>query len=494
VLITISPEGTTIRARLDSFGQVRRAPPPEIVEAGPEGAANRRSSLHAGTMEAASMLIEATIRRLLMDGTILCLAGAFSVWPQTEPSAKPAIEYMVRAFDRYPLVPLSEGHGSRETMEFVGRLIRQEGLAGHVTDIVVEFGNARYQRVIDRYTAGGNVGRGELKQIWENTTVVSGIWSSPVYEDFFADVRAFNQSVPASKRIRVLLGDPPIDWKTVTSPADEDMNDWRDAHFAWVVEREVIRKRRKALLFVGGAHISRRVMFPNSLIQLLDARFPGKTLVISAIQVPLVSARVEALMRSWSLPSAAEVHDTWLVFADVRDMGFRFSTGRLQDDIDVVLVLSKERFSQVPARIANSSFAVELSRRQRLQDETLPFRGGKIRFNDGSTSITAESGAALESVLAELQRDRKLLVLVKAYADSTEAQPEGLSKGRAALIANWLARRGIGRRRLATLGCGSSRPAWDSLTEEHRAANRRAELVRQSPRAGCQPPRSFDWR
>jgi hypothetical protein len=122
------------------------------------------------------MLIQASIRRVLIDGSILWLAGtSCCVWPQTEPSPKPAMAYVVRAFDRYPLVALSEGHGTRETMGFVGRLVRQEGFAGNVTDIVVEFGNARYQGVADRYTAGGNVGRGELKQIWENTTVVSGV-------------------------------------------------------------------------------------------------------------------------------------------------------------------------------------------------------------------------------------------------------------------------------------------------------------------------------
>jgi hypothetical protein len=39
------------------------------------------------------------------------------------------------------------------------------------------------------------------------------------------------------------------------------MNDWRDAHFAWIVEEQVIKKRRKALLWIGGAHTSRRVIF-----------------------------------------------------------------------------------------------------------------------------------------------------------------------------------------------------------------------------------------
>jgi hypothetical protein len=57
------------------------------------------------------------------------------------------------------------------------------------------------------------------------------------------------------------------------------MNDWRDAHFARIVEEQVIKKGRKALSWIGGAHTSRRVIFPDSLIHLLDRRFPDRTLV-----------------------------------------------------------------------------------------------------------------------------------------------------------------------------------------------------------------------
>ena len=243
---------------------------------------------------------------------ILCLATIpHSVSAQQrEPIPKPAVNYLVTAFERYPLVALSEWHGSPETMNFVRALIRHPQFAGKVGDIVVECGNARYQRVMDRYIMGGSVAREELKQVWENTTQIRGIWSSPIYEEFFADVRAFNQKLPAAKRIRLLLGDPPIDWGSVISPADEDMNDWRDAHFAWVVEKQVIQRGRKALLFIGGAHISRKVMLPNSLIHILDRKFPGRTLVVSAVQAPMLRPELRAGLRSWPVPSVAEIRDT----------------------------------------------------------------------------------------------------------------------------------------------------------------------------------------
>ena len=62
----------------------------------------------------------------------------------------------------------------RRHREFLTSLIRHPRFAGTVNDIVVEFGNALYQDIADRYVAGEAVGRDQLKQIWENTTVATG--------------------------------------------------------------------------------------------------------------------------------------------------------------------------------------------------------------------------------------------------------------------------------------------------------------------------------
>lgn len=428
-----------------------------------------------------------------MPKVIVALAFLTTVSAQLrDPSPQPALQYLVHAFDRYPIVALSEVHGSPESMNFITSLIRHPGFAGKVSDIVVEFGNGRYQSVMDRYIAGGDVREDELKVAWENTTQVSGVWSSPIYRDFFASVRAFNRTLPAPRRIRVLLGDPPVDWTRVIGPADDDMNDWRDAHFAWVVEQEVLRKGRKALLFIGGAHIGRRVMLPNSLIHLLDARFPGKTLVVQALAAGGATPAIAARIRGWTIPSAAEVSGTWLGAADVRDIGFRLSAGRVQDDLDVILPLTAGQFSNVPISVdPQSAFGRELARRRKLHDDTLPFRGGKIRFPQDAAQLTDDSESALNLVLAELQRDPGLNLFVKAHADSTEHRLQELSLARANAVRDWLVRKGVDPKRFTTEGCAASRPYWISDTDQHRTANRRAELVRKTQWTGCQPPESF---
>jgi outer membrane protein OmpA-like peptidoglycan-associated protein len=97
-------------------------------------------------------------------------------------------------------------------------------------------------------------------------------------------------------------------------------------------------------------------------------------------------------------------------------------------------------------------------------------------------------------VLAELTRDRELTLLVKAYSDARETNGYNLSVVRARLVVEWLVKRGVAATRLEPRGCGASRAFWIGVNAEQRAANRRADLVRRSPLAGCEPPLSFDFR
>src|SRR5688572_22830706 len=268
-----------------------------------------------------------------MRGTSVWLAAGLCSFltfqaPATGIRTAPAADYLVNAFQRFPLVAFSEPrHAAGGTREFFESLIRHPGFAGIVNDVVVEFGNARYQAIADRYTTGEPVPHDQLKQIWENTTVATGVWTAPMYEGFLRDIRDVNATLPPAKRIRVILGDPPIDWSVVRGPADEDMNDWRDAHFAWAIEEHVIKRGRRALLWIGGAHTGRKVILPDSLIHLLDRRFPNRTLVVHSVDRHQVSPLVSARLSPWPTLAAASVRHTWLGRLDVRDIGHRLSRG-----------------------------------------------------------------------------------------------------------------------------------------------------------------------
>ena len=69
-----------------------------------------------------------------------------------------------RLFDTYDLVAISEMHRSKEVHEFLRSLIRDPRLTKHrVTNIVVEFGNAKYQSIADRYAMDGKASAFELQ-------------------------------------------------------------------------------------------------------------------------------------------------------------------------------------------------------------------------------------------------------------------------------------------------------------------------------------------
>ena len=426
---------------------------------------------------------------ILAVGIGVCASGAH-VTQDADLTWRPAIDLVLSAFEQHPLVAVSEGagHGQLEMRNFVAALIRDRRFAPTVRNLVIEFGNARYQAVLDRYVTGEPVTRDELRHVWEDTTQISGVWSLPMYEQMLADVRSVNGGLPPATRVRIIAGDPPIDWGAVTSPADEDMNDWRDAHFAYVIEREVMRKRERALILIGGAHISRKVMFPNSLIHLLDSRFPGQTWVAGVLDLEQIGPETRSRIRSDTVPAGTVVRNTWLEKLDVHRIGFNLSGGDVGANVDALLLLSSSRLHAQPPTPLDSTYESELMRRRALALATLPFRGARIRFKDGVAEFEADADEPLHGVLKELLRDRGLRVMVKAFADGTEVDADTLSSQRASLVVDWLTARGVERERLLPRSCGARRPLTFGNTARDRAMNRRAELVRLAPTAACEPP------
>ena len=162
----------------------------------------------------------------LIQATIgMALSAAFVQGQNSNPS-KAAIPVepvgaILDAFRSHDLVGLGNVEGGNEQSHaFQLSLIRDPRFGATVNDIVVEFGNARYQDIMDRFVGGEEVPYDSLRQVWQNTTQVEYEWDLPIYEDFFRTVRAVNASLSRTRQLRVLLGDPPIDWEQVHSPRD----------------------------------------------------------------------------------------------------------------------------------------------------------------------------------------------------------------------------------------------------------------------------------
>ena len=236
--------------------------------------------------------------------------------PQSHSAPKPsnAVDAIVKAFDKFPLVAFGEYQGLQEEADFFALLIRDPAFSTRVNDIVVEFGNALYQDVVDRYVAGKEISPDELRQVWRNTTELL-TWNSPMYEKFFANVRELNQTLPASRRLRVLLGDPPIDWNKVQSREEFlSVQGQRDSHYAKVVEDEVLAKGRKALLIAGEGHFARQSVSPmDNVGRLIEKRHPKSLFVIMSHRGFLEqNEELEPRLVSWPKPSLAILKGTWL--------------------------------------------------------------------------------------------------------------------------------------------------------------------------------------
>ena len=170
------------------------------------------------------------------------------------------VKGLLSAFDHVDVVALGETHGSKMVHELLLRLIQAPSFPEKARYIIVEFGNSLYQPILDRYIAGGDVPLSEVRQVWQNTTVIQ-TWDSPLYAEFFAAVREVNRKLPAGRRLRLIAGDPPIDWNKVHSRYDVEPFLTRRA-FPVSLNGIAVSRGEKVLVIYGSGHL-KRPSFPH---------------------------------------------------------------------------------------------------------------------------------------------------------------------------------------------------------------------------------------
>jgi hypothetical protein len=277
--------------------------------------------------------------------------------PPARLTPQPAIRSTLELFGVYPLIMFAETHSAHEEHEFLRQLVADPAFPDVADDVVVEFGNARYQPVIDRYVlALEDVPAAELRQVWRNTTQLGpDSWDAPMYEQFFHHVRAVNEKLAPSRRIRVLLGDPPIDWQQVHTPEDfMPFLEQRDPHFANVILTEVLAKGRKAVVIAGALHLIHQEHRPGepkpfpTVTSIIEAAHPGKVFVLSPFTGGLFTpglseCTIDSRFLKWPSPSIARVEGTWL--GEILALDLDTPDGRvirhLQDLIDAIVYLGQ---------------------------------------------------------------------------------------------------------------------------------------------------------
>jgi hypothetical protein len=300
----------------------------------------------------------------------------------SEPTPEPAIPAILAAFDRYDVVAMPEAHGMKDVDDFILSLIRDPTFPKKVNDIEVECGNSLYQPILDRYIAGDDVPFSEVRKVWRNTTQPM-CGRSGFFEQFFPLVRAINQKLTPAKRLRVLAGDPPIDWDRVKTSEDAMKFFDREPSIVSVMEKEVLSKHRKALMLFGTFHLMHGV--DDSAVSTYEKIYPHLTFVISDLGIYDMN-RTAAPVALWPNPSLALTKGTWLgalMLSDILPPPINIDMDcKVQIDfppelqkpmeafVDAFLYLGPQEFrlkEPMPADIAlDADYMTELQRRESL--------------------------------------------------------------------------------------------------------------------------------
>jgi len=275
-------------------------------------------------------------------------AAAKPAAPQAKPAAPvEPVAAILEAFGSHQLVALGDAHGNEQGAAFQRTLIRDPRFAEVVQDIVVEVGNSRHQALMDSFISGQDVPADALRRVWLDTTQQQA--ASLEMPELFKTVRDLNASRPRERQLRVLLGEPPIDWDKIRTAAD--LRRWeleplsgRDVFAADLIRREVLGKQRRALALYGAGHFFRKNV-DHSLVSLLEDARATKAFTIWTNAAADMAA-MQPDVREWPVPSLARLRGTIL---GRTDFGAFFGAGGgdipeqwrapMEDQFDAVLYL-----------------------------------------------------------------------------------------------------------------------------------------------------------
>jgi len=207
-----------------------------------------------------------TFYRVLLISTAILVLSACDYLPRSSQynltkaetqtlveNLQPAEEAIVKLFNSHQIVALGDAHFYDEVMIFITQLVTTNTFANKTQHLVVEFGNAQYQKLLDDYLSGGDVSKDEIKKIWRETLFFTA-WTPNVYADFFHKVRIFNQGRTSDKQLKITLAEAPFSWKDLSSEEE-----WRAiannkvSGFSSTIERRV--KNENTLFIFGAFHV-----------------------------------------------------------------------------------------------------------------------------------------------------------------------------------------------------------------------------------------------
>lgn len=234
----------------------------------------------------------------------------------------PAVDGLLALLRRYQVVAVSEAHWNQNFHDMFLGVVMHPDFAELTDAVVVEWGNRRYQKTADAFVCGKPVPWHQLARCWRDTTVSpQQTWDAPVYFRLLSAIRALNVARPGRRPVRVLLGDPPIDWARVDSPEDVmPLIERRNDSMAEVVERELLARGRRGFLLAGTLHVIRNVQVPGpdrslSAGHQLWSRHRDRVVLVGLFQPamhnPVSDAVDRRLASTWPNPGVQRLGTAW---------------------------------------------------------------------------------------------------------------------------------------------------------------------------------------
>ena len=179
----------------------------------------------------------------------MIVSASFSSKAQDRPPVVIAIEpvsAILNAFSTHDVVALGDFHHDLQLHVLRMQLLAHPHFSEVVQDIVFEFGTPQHQQLLDRYVDGDDVSPADLRGV-SSEGMFNAVWDfSDVYRQFFAAVRQRNTTLPADRRLRIVLAES--EPRTMEAEAE-------------IIHQESVAKGRKALLVIGAMHFPRKPIY-----------------------------------------------------------------------------------------------------------------------------------------------------------------------------------------------------------------------------------------
>jgi hypothetical protein len=169
-------------------------------------------------------------------------------------------DYIIDAYKNCNIIGIGEGdHHLENSHHFFQRIFDNKKIQETVDIVIVEFANAKQQDILDKYIFGEEIDLNELRKIWrESTQSINRFGEATIYFELLLKIRNVNFTLSSNKKIRVLGGDPPIDWTLINSLEDYlKINITRELFAADLAIEYGIKRSKKVLMIYAEYHLTK---------------------------------------------------------------------------------------------------------------------------------------------------------------------------------------------------------------------------------------------